>query len=318
MNQPAAADSSEAPSSPWPLLPPGPQPTLLNALEQEIPVHRIARRISEMIEAGRHPGSDTAGNQWATVEAGLKLYLEFARAASPTNPSAPPPGSSASPAPVSGSSTPPAPALVPALPAGNPIVPSRENLTRPGTAPQKYRLGRHLESEDRLRNFMVYQRPISGRTESQRTQRRPSPSSVSSGKAESGAGMTGVPAADPIKGAQERTLFLLAKFGAAAVLTLAAATGFLLRQSPAPGQMGPAAAFRGTGTSPTFTLTSPVATAVASDLSDKTAVPAAPPPAGWASHAAYQAWSPKFDVSMEEAGNGNAPGDDFSVGDAGF
>ena len=56
-----------------------PQPSIQSALEMEIPADRIARKINEMIEATRETSSGSVESDWTTVEAGLRLYLEFTK-----------------------------------------------------------------------------------------------------------------------------------------------------------------------------------------------------------------------------------------------
>lgn len=57
------------------------RPPLIVALESEISGEIIAKRINEMIQFKQQSGDDFA-TAWPTVEAGLKLYLEFSRLAS--------------------------------------------------------------------------------------------------------------------------------------------------------------------------------------------------------------------------------------------
>ena len=63
--------------------PPGqtnfPHLSIQSTLEMEIPAHRIARKINEMIEATRETSFGSVQSDWAAVEAGLRLYLEFTK-----------------------------------------------------------------------------------------------------------------------------------------------------------------------------------------------------------------------------------------------
>jgi hypothetical protein len=57
---------------------PCPRTQIISAIQQQIPPERIAARIGEMIQAQQPSESGGLETDWRTVEAGIRLYLDYA------------------------------------------------------------------------------------------------------------------------------------------------------------------------------------------------------------------------------------------------
>ena len=255
-------------SSPWlPGTTTAPHPSLLSALEMEIPVHRIAQRINDMLGATRETPFGKIESDWATVEAGLRLYLEFTKHSSFPSISLPP-----LPAPTRGEA-----AAV--SPTGLQLKPnSRKQL-----------LTRRLEDADTLKNFMTCTRSMAVADEASlwekegaefsapRWQRRPaSPDPVASS------------GPDPV----HRSAPWLSMLSALTIGGLVLGVAFLSPKAES-AQKDHQALRRIAENSEI--LPSEIHPSAAKDNSS---APSEPPPAGWASRKDYDEWTPKFEVSL--------------------
>ncbi|MES2465912.1 MAG: hypothetical protein V4675_01310 [Verrucomicrobiota bacterium] len=245
----------------------GPHPSLPGTLEMEIPMHRIARRINDMIEATRETSFGQIESDWITVEAGLRLYLEFTKHTS-----------------FPGISLPPLPAQTRGEAAA--VSPTGLQL-KPNS--RKQLLTRRLEDADTLKNFMTCTRSMAVADEASlwekdgaefsmpRWQRRPaSPDPEASSE----------PA--PVN----RSAPWLSMLSALTIAGFVLGVAFLspkaesaqkdhhsLRQMAETSEVLPAEIH-------------PPA------VKDNSSVPSGPPPAGWPSRKDYDEWSPKFEVSL--------------------
>lgn len=243
-----------------------PQPSIQSALEMEIPADRIARKINEMIEATRETSSGSVESDWTTVEAGLRLYLEFTKRPMP-------PGIS-----------------LPETSSGTPAVPSPvEWQGKPNR--QKQPLPRQNEDAGTLRNFMIYSPPALADEASgwekegtefsiQGWQRRP-------------------PTPDPVAPSGpapvNRSAPWLSMLCALITISGLVIGVTFLSSKPNLGQGDHQAPLQIVGSSEVLSpeMTAPAAARNAS-------VPSNATPGGWANRKQYDEWTPKFEASLND------------------
>ena len=221
-----------------------------------------------MLGATRETPSGKIESDWATIEAGLRLYLEFTKHA-----------------PFPGLSLPPLPAPISGGAAG--VSPTGLQL-KPSS--RKQLLTRRLEDADTLKNFMTCTRSMAVADEASlwekngaefsmpRWQRRPaSPDPVAP---------SGPP--DPV----HRSAPWLSMLSALTIAGFVLGVAFLSpKADSAPGDHQAPLQIAKTNDVLSPEMPAPAATG-------NTSVPSEPTPAGWASRKQYDEWTPKFEVSL--------------------
>ncbi len=245
----------------------GPHPSLPGTLEMEIPVHRIARRINDMIEATRETSFGKIESDWITVEAGLRLYLEFTKHTS-----------------FPGISLPPLPAQT----SGNTAGPPATGLQlKPNS--RKQLLTRRLEDEDALKNFMTCSRSMAAMDDAAIWEKEGSEFSIHAWQRRP-VSPEPVASSEPVP--VNRSAPWLSMLSAITIAGLVLGVAFLspkaksaqkdhhaLRQMAETSEVLPAEIH-------------------SSATKDNSSVPSGPPPAGWASRKDYDEWTPKFEISL--------------------
>ena len=248
--------------------PPGqtnfPHLSIQSALEMEIPAHLIARRINEMIEATRETSFGSVQSDWATVEAGLRLYLEFTK-------------------------RPMFPGIsLPETTSGFPADPIAAELQgRPNR--QKQPLSRQNEDADTLKNFMTSSQAAVFMDEASVWEKEGSEFAVHWRQRSQ-------PAPDLAERCEpevvNRSAPWLSVLSAITIAGLALSVGFLFPKADTTQSETPA----------TFQLakTSMGSLPESGHPLEKADSPLdlEPPPAGWASRKDYDEWKPKFEVSL--------------------
>lgn len=245
----------------------GPHPSLPGTLEMEIPMHRIARRINDMLGATRETPSGKIESDWATVEAGLRLYLEFTKHA-----------------PFPGLSLPPLPAPTSGGAAG--VSPTGLQL-KPNS--RKQLLTRRLEDADTLKNFMTCTRSMAAMDDAAIWEKEGSEFSIHGWQRRP---VIPDPVASSGPAPVNRSAPWLSMLSAITIAGFVLGVAFLspkaesaqkdhhsLRQMAETSEVLPPE------------IHPPAA-------KDNSSVPSGPPPAGWASRKDYDEWSPKFEVSL--------------------
>ncbi len=255
-------------SSPWlPGTPTAPHPSLLSTLEMEIPVHRIAQRINDMLGATRETPFGKIESDWATVEAGLRLYLEFTKLA-----------------PFPGLSLPPLPAHTSVGVAG--VSPTGLQL-KPNS--RKQLLTRRLEDSDTLKNFMTCTRSMAAVDEASIWEKEGSEFSIHGWQRRP---VTPDPVAPSGPDPVHRSAPWLSMLSALTIGGLVLGVAFLSpKADSAPGDHHAPLQFARTSEVLSPQMTAPAASGNASVSSE-------PTPAGWASRKQYDEWTPKFEVSL--------------------
>lgn len=243
-----------------------PHQSIQSALETEIPADRIARKINQMIEATRETSAGSVESDWTTVEAGLRLYLEFTKR------------------PISPGYT--VVETTSGTPAGSSSVEWQGKPNR-----QKQPLPRQNEDADTLRNFMIYSQPALADEASgwekegtefsiQGWQRRP-------------------PTPDPVAPSGPAPVNRSAPWLSmlCALITISGlvigVTFLSLKPNLGPGDHQAPLQIAGTSEVLSPAKTAPAAAGNASVPSDAT-------PAGWTNREQYDEWSPKFEVTFQE------------------
>ena len=244
---------------------PAPKATVRSVLEEEIPARQISQHLQEMMRATRQTSSGSMERDWATVEAGLRLYLEWTCHA--TGPGA---GHAFSRPPVE-----------PDL---------QHRSSKPGA--QKYPLSQHLETKDGLMNFMTYGTPLEAFDNAAASHCRQPWSEYGVPWVREQPPASLLPQPTPPETPRNRwpllLLSALAMVGpVSGVCLLSPRRSTSHRQDHAPIRLVDAGAMK----SASREETSPSKTA-------ETSAQPADPPAGWANREAYEAWNPKFDTSL--------------------
>lgn len=220
-----------------------------------------------MIEATRETSFGKIESDWITVEAGLRMYLEFTKHTS-----------------FPGISLP----LLPAQTSGNTADPSATGLQlKPNS--RKQLLTRRLEDEDALKNFMTCSRSMAAMDDAAIWEKEGSEFSIHGWQRRP---VIPDPVASSGPAPVNRSAPWLSMLSAITIAGFVLGVAFLspkaesarkdhhsLRQMAETSEVLPPE------------IHPPAA-------KDNSSVPSGPPPAGWASRRDYDEWTPKFEVSL--------------------